>query len=120
MNYGYKTLDAFFAETLANSRDTVKEEMVIYLTIRENNIEISDDEYNKRGLELAKENNYTTLKDYENYAGVDAIKYNIYKDMIVEMAVKANSIDFNAPVETSANKDKTETSGTPEDGTTAA
>ncbi|MBE6718158.1 MAG: hypothetical protein E7574_02735 [Ruminococcaceae bacterium] len=100
--YGYKTLDDFFAETLANSRDTVKEEMAVYYIVREHKIEISDEDYKTLGLEMAKENNYKTLEEYENYVGVEAIKYNIYKDKIVEMAVKANAIDFDSPVETSA------------------
>ena len=101
LNYGYSTLDSFFAETLANSRNTVKEEMVVYLTVRENKIEISDEEYKTLGLEMAKENKYDSLEAYEDYVGEDIIKYNIYKDKIIEMAIKANAIDLDSPVETS-------------------
>lgn len=94
--YGYSSVDDFLSYTLESAMLTVKEEIVIWKTVRDNDIALTDEEYEKLGAELAKEASYESLKEYEEYAGANTIKLQIYMDKIVGMAVAANDIKFGA------------------------
>lgn len=92
--YGYKTLDEFLSYAMSLAMSSVKEEMVLYSTARNNNIEISDADYQKIGTELAKEAGYETLEDYEGYMAEDGIRLEIYRKLVVDKAFEANNIKF--------------------------
>lgn len=111
---GYSSVDDFFAYALSSAKSTVKEEMVVYLTVREHDITLTDEDYKKLGGELATEYGYKDLEEYEDANGVTAIKANVYTDLIVEKILGASSFDYDMP-ETSV---ETETTS-PEDETVA-
>ncbi len=92
--YGYKTVDEFLSYAMDSAMLTVKEEAVIYKTVRDNDISLTDEEYDKLALELAKEAQYETVKEYEEYMGKENVKLRIYMDKIIEMAYKANDVKF--------------------------
>lgn len=96
--YGYSTLDDFLSYVMNTAMASVKEEMVIYLTAREQKFTVTDEEYKKLGEDQAKENGYQSLEDYEAYMSKDGIKLGIYKDKIVEKAYGANTIKYEGPV----------------------
>lgn len=93
--FGYATMDDFFSETLLNARKDVREEMIIYQTARANDITISDEEYNAKATELATQNGYETVKEFEETVGADYIKIEIYKEKIINKALEANGINSN-------------------------
>ena len=120
--YGYSTVESFLDYALESAMLTVKEEIVIWKTVRDNDITLTDKEYKELGLEIAKEAGYETLKEYEEYVGEkNTIKLQIYMDKIVEMAIKANNITFE-PVDEEvvteeATDDAEETTTAPEETT---
>ena len=93
--FGYASMDDFFSETLLNARKDVREEMIIYQTARANDITISDEEYNAKATELATQNGYETVKEFEETVGEDYIKIEIYKEKIINAALEANGINSN-------------------------
>ncbi|MBQ7968889.1 MAG: FKBP-type peptidyl-prolyl cis-trans isomerase [Clostridia bacterium] len=106
--YGYKSVEEF-AEGLADSAMlTVKEEMIIWQTVRKHDISLTDEEYKTLGEELAKEAKYDSLAEYEEATSKTNIKLQLYMDRIIEMSMKANDAKINA-------EDTKETSGTTTD-----
>lgn len=93
--YGYGSVDSFLEYVMESAMLTVKEEVIIYKTVRDNEIPLTDEEYEKLGAELAKEAQYETLKEYEAGVGKHAIKVQIYMDKIIEMTYKANEAKIN-------------------------
>ncbi len=107
---GYESVDDFFAYALSSAKSTVKEEMVVYLTVREHNIELSEEEYKKQGEELAKEYGYENLKEYENANGRSAIEVNVYTDLLIEKLLGEDAVEYEMP-ETSVEEE----TSTPDD-----
>lgn len=102
---GYKNIDDFFAYALTSAKSTVKEEMVVYLTVRENNIELSEEDYKKQGEELAKEYGYENLKEYEEANGRSAIEVNVYTELLIDKMLGEDQVEYEMPetsVETEA------------------
>lgn len=95
--YGYATLDDFLSYVMNTAMASVKEEMVIYLTARENNFEVSDDEYKTVGEKQATEYGYASLKEYEEYMGKDGIILEIYREKLIEKAYEGQDIKYDAP-----------------------
>ncbi len=89
--YGYSSLDEFLEYVMQSAMLTVKEEIVIWKTVRDNNISFTDEEYQTRALELAKKAQMDTVKEYEEYAGKNTVELQIYLDKIVEMACEAKN-----------------------------
>ncbi len=114
--YGYKTLDEFLSYAMTTAMASVKEEMVLYLTARENNISITDEEYEEFGTARAKEYGYDDLEEYEDYMTEDGIKIEIYMEKIIEKAYEANNITFEK-IESAETEpdDKKETNTEPEE-----
>ena len=111
---GYKSVDDFFAYALASAKSTVKEEMVVYLTVREYNIELSEEEYKKQGEELAKEYSYENLKEYEKANGRAAIEVNVYTEILIEKLLGEDEVKYDMP-ETSVETEATEPEADAED-----
>ncbi len=129
---GYTTLDELYAGFLVSARSTVKEEMIVYSTVRTHNIKISDEEYKEGALELATENGYPSLEEFEKNATKKSIMFELYRNKIVDYILEENELikDFaDVPVEdvpedtTAAPEDTTaapeDTTATPEDTTAA-
>ncbi len=104
---GYKSVDDFFAYALSSAKSTVKEEMVVYLTVREHNIELSEEVYKKQGEELAKEYGYENLKEYEKANGRSAIEVNVYTEILIEKLLGEDEVKYDMP-ETSVETEATE------------
>ena len=92
--YGYKTMDEFLSYAMSLAMSSVKEEMVLYATARNNGIEISDEDYEKIGLEIATDAGYESLEEYEGYMAKEGIMLEIYRKMVVDKAYAANDIKF--------------------------
>ena len=106
--YGYSTLDDFLSYVMNTAMASVKEEMVIYLTARENGFEVSDDEYKTKGEEQAKEYGYDSLKEYEEYMGKDGIILELYREKLLEKAYEGQDIEYDAsPVEDETKPEET-------------
>lgn len=119
--YGYKTLEEF-ADGLADSAMlTVKEEMIIWQTVRTNDsLTLTEDEYKTLGEELAKEAQYESLKEYEEATTRANIELQIYMDKIISMAMAANDIKLEVEDVIEETKEETEeekTEGAPEETT---
>ncbi len=85
---GYGSEQNFYAEILAGARNSVKEEMIIYLTARNNDITISDEQYETIGLEIALEEGYESLEEFEDLVDKVEIEKHIYKELIIDKAVE--------------------------------
>ena len=118
--YGYSTLDKFLGELADSAMLTVKEEMIIWNTVRTHDISLTDEEYKSLGEALAKEAQYDSLEEYEEATTETNIKLQIFMDKIIEMAIKANDIDLEVEEvieETTEETTGETTEGTPEDTT---
>ncbi len=94
---GYESVDAFFDYALSSAKSTVKEEMVVYLTVREHDITLTEEVYKEKGAALAEEQGYESFKDYEDTNGRNAIEAKIYSDIICEKLVDAASVEYEMP-----------------------
>ena len=114
---GYENVDDFFAYALSSAKTSVKEEMVVYLTVREHNIELSQEEYKKQGEELAKEYGYENLKEYESANGRKAIEVNVYTDILIDKILGEDAVEYEMPetsVETETSAPETTENNAPE------
>ncbi|MBR5322296.1 MAG: FKBP-type peptidyl-prolyl cis-trans isomerase [Clostridia bacterium] len=111
---GYESVDDFFAYALTSAKSTIKEEMVVYLTVREYDIELSDEDYKKQGEELAVEYGYGNLKEYEQANGKAAIEVNLYTEILIDKMLGEDEVKYEMP-ETSVETDATEVEGEAED-----
>ena len=113
--YGYSDVDEFLSYVLNTAMASVKEEMIIILTAKEKNIEISEKEYETKGLELAKEAGYDNLKEYQKAVGKNNIEVQISLDKILAELSEANGIeDVEYELTTTAAPETTETPETTE------
>ncbi len=98
---GYGSEQEFYAEILAGARNTVKEEMVIFLTARNNDITISDEQYETIGLEIALEEGYESLDEFEELVEKVEIEKQVYKQLVIDKIVEnAVGIDGEATEDT--------------------
>lgn len=90
---GFASLDKFKEYVEADVKSTVATEMVVYQTVSEKKIEVSDDEYKVFALELAKENNIASVEEMEKQVEKDYIMTGIYQKKIIDMLYKANKTE---------------------------
>ena len=90
---GFASLDKFKEYVEADVKSTVATEMVVYQTVREKKIEVSDDEYKVFALELAKENNIASVEEMEKQVEKDYIMTGIYQKKIIDMLYKASKTE---------------------------
>lgn len=86
--FGYNNIDSFLNAMYSDAAAQIKEEMVVYSLVRSNNITISEEEYQTKGLAVAQENGHQSLEDLEETAERKYIEYEIYKDILIEMAIE--------------------------------
>ncbi len=87
---GFSSVEQFKEYIEADVRNTVATEMVIYQTVREKKIEVSDDEYKTFALELARENNISSVEELEEQAEKDYIMTEVYQKKIISMLYEAS------------------------------
>ncbi len=87
---GFQSLDKFKEYIETDVKNTVATEMVIYQTVREKKIEISDDEYKTFALEIAKENSITSVEELEKQVEKDYIMTGIYQKKLISMLYEAS------------------------------
>ncbi|MBR5322134.1 MAG: FKBP-type peptidyl-prolyl cis-trans isomerase [Clostridia bacterium] len=87
---GFSGLDDFKAYIEGDVKDTVATEMVIYQTVREKKIEISDDEYKTYALEIAKENGISSIEELEKQVDKNYITTGVYQKKIINMLFDAS------------------------------
>lgn len=102
--YGYNTLEAFYQYALDSAKTAVKENMAVWATVREFDISLTDEEYEKEALELAEAQNIKTVEEYEDAVGETVIKVQIYTDKIKDKLFNEANLDFDAIED---NKDET-------------
>lgn len=90
---GFASLDKFKEYVEADVKNTVAMEMVVYQTVREKKIEVSDEEYKVYALELAKENNIASVEEMEKQVEKDYIMTGIYQKKIIDMLYKASKTE---------------------------
>ena len=88
--------------------------MVVYLTARENNIELSEEDYKTRGEELAVEYGYADLEEYESANGRKAIEVNVYTEILIDKMLGEDAVEYEMP-ETSVETETTEPEADAED-----
>ena len=90
---GFSSLDKFREYVEADVKNTVSTEMVVYQTIREKKIEISDEEYKTFALELAKENSIASVEELEKQVEKSYIMMVVYQKKIVNMIYEASKTE---------------------------
>lgn len=90
---GFSGLEQFKEYIEADVKNTVATEMVIYQTVREKKIEISDEEYKTFALELAKENSITSVEELEKQVEKDYIMMGIYQKKLISMLYEASKTE---------------------------
>jgi FKBP-type peptidyl-prolyl cis-trans isomerase (trigger factor) len=85
---GYGSIENFYSEILTGARDSVKEEMVIYLIARNENITISDEQYKTIATEIALEEGYESLEEFEDLVDRVEIEKHVYKELIIDKAIE--------------------------------
>ncbi|MBR6682126.1 MAG: FKBP-type peptidyl-prolyl cis-trans isomerase [Clostridia bacterium] len=97
---GYGSEENFYAEILSGARESVKEEMIIYLTVRNNNITISDEQYKTIATEIALEEGYESLEEFEDLVEKVEIKKHVYKELIIDKIIEnAVGVDGEVTIE---------------------
>ncbi len=77
-----------FRETIENSvKESVLQEMIVYAVARQENLTVTEEEYNIRGTETAVYYGLASVKELENYFTKDEIKKSILFDMVTELFV---------------------------------
>ncbi len=89
---GYSSMEQFNSDVLESVKDSVGAEMVVYQTVRVKNIKVTDEEYKKYGLAVAKENSYSTLEKMEKAVDKNYITLSVYQKKIIAMAYQANGL----------------------------
>ena len=82
---GFSGLEQFKTYAKETAEQSVKAEMTVYRTVRDNGITVSDGEYKTLGLTVAKENNYDSLEKMEEAKGKDYIMLSVYQLKIIDM-----------------------------------
>ena len=65
------------------AKEYTKEEMMVYSIARQNGLELTDDEYQARAAQYAKDYGYDTVSDFESDYGKNFIQYSIMKDSVM-------------------------------------
>lgn len=81
---GYSSVEQFTNYAREASEQSVKAEMTVYRTVRDNGITVSDGEYQTLGLTVAKASNYESLEKMEEENGRDYIMLSVYQLKIIE------------------------------------
>lgn len=90
---GFSSIDGFKEYVETDVKNTVATEMVIYQTVREKKIEVSDDEYKIYALELAKENSIASVEEFEKQVEKDYIMTGVYQKKIINMLYGASKTE---------------------------
>ena len=85
---GYGSEQNFYAEILVGARNSVKEEMIIYSTVRDNDITFTDEQYESIGLEIALEEGYESFEEFEDLVDKVEIEKQVYKKLIINKLVE--------------------------------
>ncbi len=80
----YNSEDEFMADLTESVKNGIKTELVIYQTVRKNNITVTDEEYQKMGLELALSMGVETLDQLESQYTKQGIMLNLYQRKIAK------------------------------------
>ena len=87
---GFSSLEQFKTHVEADVKNTVATELVIYQTVREKKIEITDDEYKIYALEVATENNIASVAELEKQVAEEYIMTSVYQKKLVDMLYDKN------------------------------
>ncbi len=79
----YDSLDDFYDATKLDTEEWMKQEMLFYHIAREENINISDEEYKKGALEYAEYYGLSTVEAIEQYYAPENIKENLLFDKVM-------------------------------------
>lgn len=79
----YKTYDDFLADIVVKTKEYMKEEMVLYMIARRENITVSDDEYKSKALEYAQYYGLASVEAIEQYIEPATIRENILFDKVM-------------------------------------
>ena len=82
------TEDEFAEKVEEAAKSNVKENLVVALIAEKENIELSDEEYEKAKEDLAKEMSYESVEEMEEEAPEDAIRKYIMRDKVKEWVAK--------------------------------
>ena len=90
---GFSGLDQFKEYVEKDVKNTVATEMVIYQTVREKKIEVSDEEYSTYALELAEENGIASVEELENQVDEEYIIVSVYQKKLINMLYEASKTE---------------------------
>ncbi len=83
--------ETYFKEMDTYAYGVVREEMILYYIARESNIKVSDSEYKVLALELAVQNGYSTISEFENKISKATVERNVLWQKVKTILV-ANAV----------------------------
>ncbi len=94
VNYGL-TLEEFYAEVRAECESMIKQEMICYAIARQENLSLSEEEYQTRALDYAINTyNLNSVAAFENIFDKEVIRQTILFDLVHECVVDYADITY--------------------------
>lgn len=86
---GFKDVSAFESYILEDAREIVKLEMIVYQTMRQHKVELTDEEYEAMALVAAKQNGYSTVAEFLKAAGENTVEFSVFYQRMIDMLYEA-------------------------------
>lgn len=82
------TMDKFNEQILEYAKNTVTEQLVLHYIAQQENLSISDEEYQNTLIEYADKYGFLSTEEFENFYGADLIRQSMLFDKVIKLIME--------------------------------